>query len=159
MTVATSFFPVMTQLTGNAGGAVENLPSVTQNGGRERVAGGTLPLAAQAAGSVIGVARIPLYAMITGITLITDTSLATATVAIGDVNSAAAYAAAATYTATNTPVRAGNATAHMAPITAGYDCTTGVASKGEYEDITITTAVAALPASGNLTIIIEYVID
>lgn len=159
MTVASSYFPPLTQLVSNAGGAVESLPSITQNGGRERVAGGTLALASQASGSVIGVARIPLYAMITGITLITDTSLGTATIALGDVNTANAYMSAQTLTSTNTPVRVGNATAHMAPITTGYDCTTGAASKGEYEDITLTTATAALPSSGNLTVIIEYVID
>jgi hypothetical protein len=158
MTVASSFFPVMTQLTGNAGGGVEALPSVTANGGRERVAGGTLTLAAQASGSVIGVARLPLGAIISGLTVVTDTSLGSATIALGDTNSGALYAAAMTLTTTNTPTRIGNAVAHMAPIVTGYDCTTGLKSLS-YEDITLTTAGATLPASGNLTVVIEYVID
>lgn len=157
-TPATAFFPVMTLLTGNISGNVESLPAVNVNGGRERVVGGTLTLASQASGTTIGVARLPMGAVITGLTLITSVSLGTATVSLGDVNSAALYAAAATYTSTNTPTRIGNAVSHMAPITSGWDSYTGLASMS-YEDVTITTGVAALPASGSLTIVIEYMID
>ena len=158
MAVATLFSTQMTLLTGNAGGNVQSLPSVSVAGARERVFIANIALASQASGSVIGVARLPVGSVITGIQLITDTSLGTATVALGDTNSGAIYAAAQTLTSVNTPTRIGLAATHGAPITGGYDCVTGAASIA-YEDIVLTTAVASLPASGNLVIIIEYAID
>ena len=163
MTTASSYSTQMAQLTGNAGGAVQSLPNVSVNGARERVAVGNLTLASQASGSVIGMVRLPLFAVITGITLITDTSLGSATIALGDTNSSAAYMAAQTLTTTNTPQRVGLAATHGAPIATGYDCTTGASTAapggGQYEDIVLTTAVASLPASGNFVVIVEYTLD
>ena len=127
-------------------------------GARERVFIANLALASQASGSVIAMARLPVGAVIAGLALITDTSLGSATIALGDANSAAAYAAAQTLTSVNTPTRIGLAATHGATITTGYDCQTGAANYA-YEDILLTTAVAALPASGNLVAIIEYAID
>jgi hypothetical protein len=163
MTAASTFSTQMTQLTGNAGGGIQSLPPVTTVGGRERVFVANIGLASQASGSIIGVARLPLGAIITGITLLTDTSLGSATIALGDTNSAALFAAAATLTNVNTPTRVGLAATHGAPITAGYDCTTGASTAapkgGQYEDVTLTTASASLPSTGNLAIIFEYSID
>ncbi|HWK44922.1 MAG TPA: hypothetical protein VNT30_09385 [Stellaceae bacterium] len=158
MTVATAFSTQMTQLTGNAGGAIQQLPNSNVVAGRERCFIANIALATQAIGTVFGVARIGLLGVITGITLITDTSLGSATIALGDANSSAIYMAASVLTATNTPTRVGLASTHGAPIATGYDCVSGLVSKS-YEDIILTTAVAALPASGNLAIIFEYVID
>jgi hypothetical protein len=158
---ATFWFPPIKQLTLNTSGAVEALPTVTQNGGRERVAGGTYTMTgSETAGTAIGIARLPIGAMITGITIVTDTSLGSSTIALGDSGSgnSAIYAAAATYTSTNSPTRVGKATAHMAPITTGYDCVSGLVNYS-YEDVIATVAAATLPSSGNLTIIIEYTID
>jgi hypothetical protein len=158
MGVATLFSTVMGLLTGNTGGAVQSLPAANVAGGRQRTFIATIALAAQASGSVIAVARLPLLAVITGITAITDTSLGSATIALGDTNTANLYAAAQTLTSTNTPTRIGAAATHGQPITTGYDCVSGAVSKA-YEDVVLTTAAAALPASGNLTIIFEYTID
>ncbi len=158
MTVATLFSPVMSQLTGNAGGAVQSLPNVNLAGARERTFIATIAMTGQASGSVFGIARVPLQSVITGITLITDTSLGSATIALGDSNNNALYMAAQTLTNTNTPTRVGLAATHGSPITAGYDCVSGAATK-TYEDITLIVPVAALPASGNLTVIIEYALD
>ena len=158
MAVATAFTTAMAALTGNTGGALQILPAVTQAGARERVFTGVIALATQPSGSVIGLARIPLGAAITGITLVTDTSLGTTTIALGDTNSSALYMAAQTLTTVGVPQRVGLTAAHAAAITTGYDCATGIASKS-YEDIVLTTAVAALPASGNLAFILEYAFD
>jgi hypothetical protein len=157
----------MAQLTGNTGGAVQALPAVTVAGGRKRVFVANFAFAAQAAGSVIAMARLPLFAALTDITVITDTSTGSATLAFGDANTAALYGAAQVYTTINSSYQIGLAATIGAPITTGYDALSGravsFASPGEggalYEDILMTTGAAALPASGNLTVIFEYVID
>lgn len=167
MTVATLFSTQMAQLTANLGGAVQALPAVTVAGARERVFVANLALAAQASGSVIAMARIPLFAAITGINVVTDTSLGSATIAFGDANNGALYAVAQTFTAVAAPAKFGNAATQGVPITAGYDCLSGAlvtyAKPGQggalYEDILMTVAAAALPASGNLSVIFEYAID
>jgi hypothetical protein len=161
MAVATTFTPVMALLTGNAGGAIQSLPGVNLNGGRQRSAVGMVALAAQASGSTIGAVRLPISpggTVITGITIATDTSLATAQISLGDSNSAAKYMAAQTLTSLNTPTRVGLATIHGALLTSGYDCASGAISTA-YEDIVIVTSVAALPGSGTLVVIVEYVVD
>ncbi len=159
-TPATAFTPVMAQLTGNQGGNVQSLPGVNLAGGKERTFVGTITLASQAAATVFGIARLPLQAVITGITVITSVSLGSATIELGDAGNgnAAIYAAAQTLTSANTPTKVGAAATHGQPITAGYDCQTG-ASSPDHEDIILTTAAAALPASGTLTTIIEFAID
>ena len=158
MAVATVFSSQMTSLTGNAGGGSQALPNVTAVSGRVRVFHADIVLASQVAGTTIGIARLPLGAMITDIQVITDTSLGTTTISVGDSNSAAIYAAAATYTTINVPVYVGLAATLGVPIASGYDCLTGVASKS-YEDLVVVTAVATAPASGNLRLNIKYVMD
>lgn len=168
-TKATLFGAVMTLLTGNAGGAIQSLPGVNVNGGRERVSVETITLAAQASGSVIGVARIPVPFVLTGIGLLTDTSLGTTTIAIGDASGAATYMVAQTLTTVNQIVNPTAIVAAMfgAQINSGYDSVTGNAVSpqapgqggGSYADLQITTAVAALPGAGTLKIFFKYVID
>lgn len=158
MSVATLFSPIMSALTGNSGGAIESLPNVTLHGARERTSCAVITLASQASGSVFGLFRLPVGAIITGITINTSISLGSATIALGDSNTSNLYMSAATFTSTNTPTRVGNATQHASPITSGYDCVTGLASTS-YEDVTMTTATAALPSSGTLVIIIEWALD
>lgn len=161
MAVATAFTPVMTQLTGNTGGALQALPNVTLNGGRQRTSVGVLTLASQASGTTIGMVRIPVSpggTVLVGMTLVTDTSLGSATISLGNSNTAAQYMAAQTFTSTNTPTRVGKAVVHGVGITSGYDCVTGLAS-AVYEDIVLVTATASLPSSGTLALLVEYVID
>lgn len=148
----------MTKLTGNAGGVVQQLLNVAQAGGRERVFVETIVLAAQAAASTIAVARLPKGAAVTEITPITDTSLGTATIAFGDsgAGNSALFAAATTLTAVNTPTKLGKAIQMGQPVTVTYDATGVLAG---YEDVIMTTAVAALPGAGNLTVITRYTID
>lgn len=170
--VATLFGTEMTQLTGNSGGGVQALPSVTSVGGRQRQFIARLALATQTNGVTIGMARIPLFASLLGIWLMTDTSLGSSTISFGDANTAALYAAAQTFTTTNAlTIATGRAAATFGvPITSGYDSVTGnlVTANmpqtpgqggGLYEDITMVVGVANLPASGNLTVVFDYVID
>lgn len=171
---AGSYFTPMNNLANNLGGQVQNLPATWQMGGRQRTYGGVLTYAAQGSGSVIGVCRLPLFGAIVGITLVTSVSTATATLAFGDANSANVYVAAAAYTSADTPTRIGKTAAHFSQLTQGYDAATGNPtnfSSGQnaappnpgggsyYEDVLMTTAVASLPASGTLVVMVDYVID
>src|SRR5215472_13911375 len=104
MPVATAWGQVMTQLTSNSGGAIQSIPG-TNLYGPPFVE--TLTLAAQASGTVIGVARLPLYATFLGIVLVSSVTLGTATIAFGDSNTAARFAAAATFTTPNVPTQIG----------------------------------------------------
>lgn len=158
MAAATIFSTQMTAITGNTGGGIQSLPNVTAVNGTKKNFHADITFASQVAGTTIGIARLPLGAMITGIQILTDTSTGSTTLSIGDSNSAALYAAAAAYTTTNAPQRVGLAATMGVPITSGYDCVTNTASKS-YEDIVVVTAAATAPASGNLRIDIEYVID
>ena len=126
---ATAYFPSISQLVGNAGGAIQSLPTVTLNGGRERVLSATLAMAAQASGVTLGVCRIPLYSLISGITVVTDTSLGSATISLGDAANTTLYMAAQTLTTTNVPQRVGLAATHGQPIQTGYDCSTGATGR------------------------------
>jgi len=159
-TPTTAYSTVMAQLTGNTNGALQSLPAVTVAGARDRVFVGQIALAAQASGTVIGIARLPIGSIITEIKAVTDTSLGTATIAVGDAGNgnSAKYAAAQTLTTVGTPVQLGNAATLGVPITAGFDGPSGAASQS-YEDVTVTVGTAALPASGNLTFIIKYALD
>lgn len=159
MAVATVFSNEMAIVVGNIGGSAQVLPTVSLVGGKKRSFVATIALASQAAATVIGIARLPAGAIITEISAITDTSLGTATISFGDTNSNAIYGVATTLTATETPTRFGKtATTGVAITTNLYDSTTGLLGKS-YEDLVLTTAVAALPASGTLKVIVEYVID
>ncbi len=176
--VASAYFTPMTNIVANLGGAVQQLPQAWQFGGKQRTFGGGLTLNSQASGTTFGVCRVPLFGAIVGITLVTSISLGTATLAIGDANAAAQYVAAATYTAVDTPTRIGKAAQHLTQLLQGYDAVSGKATNyaaaqndpqsaapesqgfgGLYEDITMVTAVAALPASGTLVILVDYVLD
>lgn len=169
VSIATIFNDLMTNITNNQNGALQVLNAVTLEGGRERCIIGSLTLAAQASGSVIGIARVPLFAALIGITAITDTSLGSSTIEFGDPGSgnAAIYGAAATLTATNTPTVFALTSTYGVPITTGYDCLTGNATGyqndsgagGAYEDIILTIGAANFPASGNFRTIVRYVID
>lgn len=99
-----------------------------------------ITLASQPTTDTLVVAKIPagqkfLYGMLN-----TDTSLGSATIAIGTAAAAGKYRAAAVFTATNTPTLFGvEAAADDAPLTAD-------------EEVIITIAAAALPASGGLVV-------
>lgn len=167
MAVATVFSDIMTSLTGNSGGGVQVLPPSYLVYGKRRTLTALITLAAQVAGTVIAVARLPLPSVITDITLLTDTSLGSSTIALGDANSANFLSAAATFTATDTPTKVGKTAALGVVQQTGYDSQSGAQvtpyAPGQggafYDDILLTTATATLPASGNLRIMIEFVID
>lgn len=168
-TPATLYSDLMTNLTGNSGGAVQTLNKNTLFGGRVRKQTATLTLASQASGSVFGMFRIPLGSVISSISVITDTSLGSTTIKFGDAHNgnSAIYGAAATLTATDTKTRMGPPTAKT-----GVEITTGYDSQGtlvnptmpqtpgqggfNYEDIIMTTGAATAPASGTLRAEIEY---
>jgi hypothetical protein len=165
ITPATLFGASMTKLTGNTGGAIQSLIESYING-KENCFVETITLAAQASGSVIGVARIPVPFTPVGFTLITDTSLGSATVSLGNSanGNAAIYKAAAVLTATDTPTSYGLTATYGKPVLTGIDCLTGLPTTygsagnggGNYEDITLTVGTAALPASGTLKVLTRY---
>jgi len=128
--------------------AAGGYPKVTEVGGRVRVFNETVVYAAQAAGSTITVAKLPTGAQILGIELVTDTATG-ATLAFGDGTTANAYSAAAAFATTNVTQIVGVALAGagvLSPLTADGS-------------IVITTATAALPASGNLMVSTYYSVD
>lgn len=158
----------MNNLLNNSGGQVQTLPTVTQVGARERVFIAQLALASQASASLIAMARIPMGAALTSITEVTDTSLSTASISYGNASNLTKFSAVHTLTSTNAPAKLGlGGTSEGAlgvPITTGYDSLTGNAvsysAPGQggalYDDIVMSVTNAALPASGNLTVIFEY---
>ena len=169
-TPATLFGTEMQQLIGNVSGG-GNMPQQLlmslQNGGQYCWVA-NVPLAAQASGSVIGVARLPVPYTMIGITALSSVSLGTSTIAIGspsDSSQAGYWAPAATLTATS-PQALGVAASLGVPIYVGYDCLTGQAAGyqpghqggGQYDDIILTVGAAALPASGGLRLFFEYII-
>lgn len=167
MAVATANFPNMANLVANTGGQVETLSGVNTSGGRQRTWIDTLVLNSQASGTTFGVARLPLFCAPLCLEVTTDTSLGSTTIAFGDSNTAALLAAAATLTATDTPTRRLKTAAKGVVISSGYDSVTGnlvsaampqTPGQGgfNYEDINMLTAAAALPASGNLNVMLEY---
>ncbi|HEY2068277.1 MAG TPA: hypothetical protein VGG48_01885 [Rhizomicrobium sp.] len=166
---ATAWNDLMTNVTGNVGGALQTLNPVTTMGGRERVQIGRLTLASQVSGTFIHIGRVPVGAALLGITVLTDTSLGSSTLAFGDAASgnAAIYGAAATLTATNTPTSWAKAATYGVPIVHGYDGVTGTETTyannsgygGGYEDILMSVGAATMPSSGNLVTIVHYTID
>lgn len=168
--IATAFTDIMTNITNNQLGSLQTLNQVNRQGGRVRKDIGVITLNSQASATVFGIARIPLLATLLNILAATDTSLGSSTIKFGDSASgnSAIYGAAATLTSTNTYqsyLSVDNGVS--APLTAGYDCTTGAATTytndsgagGSYEDIIMTVGAAALPAAGTLVIVVEYMID
>lgn|SRR5574337_227928 len=127
--------------------AAGNEPDVGLVGGRVRAFVETIAYASQASGSTLTMAKLPAGAVVLGFELITDTSTGSATLAVGDGNTANLYSAATAYTTTGVPVNVGNTAGPLAG---------RLSSAGQ---IVLTTATAALPASGNLVFITYYTVD
>lgn len=167
ITPATVFGAQMTRLTGNTGGALQQLIESYLNT-NEKSFVESITLASQVATTVIAVARIPVPFTPMGFTVISDTSLGSTTFSLGNAanGNSAKYKALATFTSTDTPVKYGLTATMGVPVLSGIDCLTGLPTAyssggnggGGYEDITLTTAVATLPASGNLRIITHYLV-
>jgi hypothetical protein len=131
ITPATAFFDTMTQLTGNTAGAIQALPNSNLVGGRVRGFFARLTMAAQASGTVFGVARLPLPASLIRVQLLTSVTLATATIALGNAanGNSAIYLAARVLTVT-TPVIEGLVASVGVPITTGVDGVSGASCHG-----------------------------
>ena len=110
--------------------------------GKLRVFEATVPLASQASGDIVNLFSLPkgfrpLFGMLNS-----DTSLGSATAAIGIAGTTGKYRAAATFTATGTPTLFG--------VTAAVN---GDALAAD-ETAILTIGAAALPASGTLKVLI-----
>jgi len=172
-TPATAWSDIMTNVVGNVGGALQSLNSVTLLSGRIRRQVSRITLASQESGTVIHVARLPLYAALEDIEVQTDTSLGSTTIKFGDAHNgnSAIYGAAATLTSTNTRTRFGPPLATWGvAITSGYDYLGNLVTPfmpqvvspvggAMFEDIIMTTGAATAPSSGTLVVSIKYVID
>lgn len=166
-TPATDFGTQMTALKNNSGGAVQALLPNNQVEGKERVFIENLVLNSQASGHVIAIARVPLGSIFLGVSVCTDTSLGSSTLAMGDAGdgNAAIFGAAKTLTALDTPTGWAKTASYGAPINTGYDCISGAAvtpfapgqGGGAYEDITATVGTANLPAAGNVVFVTRYI--
>lgn len=122
-------------------------PDVCFVGGRVRVFVENFAYASQAAGSTLTAAQLPAGALVLGFELITDTSTGSATLSVGTAANASLYAAAAAYTTTNATIVVGNTAGPLAGRLASAT------------SIILTTATAALPASGNLVFMTYYTVD
>jgi hypothetical protein len=136
---------------------VNNLPSGGVVGGRLRRFRGLVTLASQGAGTVAlttpsgGLTIPPGHTFAYGV-LTSSVSLGSTTLAIGIAGSTGKYRAAAVFTSADTPTMFGvTAAVAAASETTG---TVGSSPKGAGTDETIvlTTAAAALPASGSLVV-------
>ncbi len=118
-------------------------------GGIVRVASGTLTYAAQSVGtnSFDSALKLPVGATVVGGTISTSVTTGTATIALGTSADDDKYKAAAAVTAT--------ASAEIAIPDAAVLATALTAE----EEVQVTHASAALPASGNLTVVLYYVVD
>lgn len=97
-------------------------------------------LQSQASGDTIILADVPSGMVFAGGEILTDTSLATATIAVGTAATPGQYRAAAVLTATDTPALFGTTAQYIsAPLTAPAR-------------IIATVGVAALPAAGNMVV-------
>lgn len=168
ITPATAFSAEMLKLTGNTGGALYQAVESYYDG-KERVKIATITYAAQVAGTVIGVARINLPFVLLGISLLSDTSSGSTTLAIGNAanGNSAIYKTAAAFTATDTKTTYGLTAKTGVAILSGIDCLTGLPTTydtggnggGMYEDFILTLAAATAPASGTLRLFFNYMID
>lgn len=143
-----------------------NLADGARVGGRVRAYTWEITLDSQTPG-VIPLGRVNAGQWFVGGKLTSTVSLGSATVAIGTaaipgrqvgVPSLPAnpgkYRTAATFTAVNTPTAFGNVAAMQAVSSGGQG--PAEAYTGVYEELTLTTAVANLPASGTLVVTLEY---
>lgn len=128
-----------------ANSAIGYIPSALLSGKR-RTALAEFTCAADAAGTYTVPVRLPRGARVLSAFMNTSVSLGTSTVALGIAGDAGKYRAAAVFT---TP----NATTFFT-----LNAAMGVPLAAE-EQIVMTVAVAALPASGRLLIGFEYVIE
>lgn len=168
ITPATAWGAQMTKLAANQGGQVSQLIE-SYNNGKNRCFIETVTYAAQASGTVIGVARLPVPFTLLGIMLITSASTATATLALGNAGdtNGAIYKAAAVLTATDTPTWYGLTAKTGVLISSGVDylgaatsyASPGTVGGGGYEDIILTVGTAALPGAGTLRLFFHYMID
>lgn len=117
-------------------------------GGRVRTASATLTYSSQSAGAQTfdTALTLPIGAQVVGGTISTSVTTGSATVALGITGSTAKYKAAAAVTATTAAAIAIPHAALLSALTAE-------------EDVFVTTASAALPASGTLKVILHYVVD
>ena len=122
------------------------LPLNAEFGGHMHVQIADIALASQASGDTIEVALLPKGARVLNWQLLTDTSLGSATVALGTAASPAKYKAAGTFTSTDTP-------------TAGMLTAAGLAVLSAEETVILTIAAAAFPSSGNLRVAFFYSLD
>jgi hypothetical protein len=132
---------------------VNNLPAGNLWGARVRNFRKEITLASQAVGTV-AIGTVPPGMKFLRGWLTTDTSLGTSTVAIGTAAAPTKYKAAAVFTATNTPTAYGNATAMDDTTTS--EIGSSPVGTGDQEDVIMTIAVGALPASGNLVVDLEF---
>lgn len=117
-----------------------------QDGARVRVISKTITYSSQVSGTEIAIGTLPESAAVKSLELTTSDSTSTATLAIGVSGTAGKYRSAAALTDTDQPVKAGNADALLSPLASS-------------EDVILTTGTAALPASGTLHVVIEYLLD
>lgn len=113
-------------------------------GARKRSYRSTVTLASQASGDTVVLANIPPGQIFAGGRITTDTSLGTATIAVGTSGSAAYFKAAGTFTATDTPTAFGKAAA-MAE------------TSPDGRQVIATVGTAALPSSGTLVIDLDFI--
>jgi hypothetical protein len=143
----------MAMIIANTGGNLQTLPN-QMVGAKPHVWTERITLGAQASGVNIPVARIPYGSIMLGIVINSTVSLGSATLAFGDMNNTARFTAAAVFTAVDTATQKLNATTAGVPLTTCYTYL-NVASNA-YEDVIMTVAAAALPASGTLVVSILY---
>lgn len=131
-----------------AAGGPNNEPPVCFVGGRVRVFCEHFQYNTQVAGSTLNLGVFPAGALILGFEIITDTSTATATIALGDGTTANRFMAATAFTTTDVPVPVGK--------TANAISTAQLTAR---TTLVGTTATASLPASGNLVVQTYYTLD
>lgn len=168
ITPATAYGVNMAKIVGAAAGQLPQLPEVTLVGGKLRVFNEVVTYAAQAAPTVIGVARLPVPFALQFVTLLADTSSGSATLALGNAanGNSAIYKAAGAFTAVDTLTFIALTAKYQQIISAGVDSqgiTLGPNSPGQgggaYEDIILTLAAAGAPAAGTLRLGFFYTID
>lgn len=127
-----------------AGANPETIPSADTSayGSSLIVYSGKLVMASQASGSTLTAWRARAGLVFLGGALVTDTSLSTATLAVGNATTAGLYRAAAVLTTVGTPQTF-------------FDGAAGFLANfplqiAPYEEVILTVGTAALPASGNL---------
>jgi hypothetical protein len=133
-----------TEIAGQSATPVTKASGATM-GGRLRRFRASITLASQASGDDIVLAKVPVGANFAYGVINSDTSLGTATAAIGIAGNTTKYRAAAAFTATNTPTLFGN--------TAVVDYDNELTAE---ETVLLTIGTAALPASGNLVVDLYY---